>query len=54
MNESCPPKERAGTVVYTAEYRLMFSYGEEGNGGRGETEPKEARKEGRTDDDGRK
>lgn len=30
MNESCPPREREGTVVYTAEYRLMFSYDEGG------------------------
>lgn len=26
MNESCPPGESEGTVVYTAGYRLMFSY----------------------------
>lgn len=54
MNESCPPGEREGTVVYTAEYRLMFSYCE---GGKckgemeGEIEPKDGRNEGRTDDD---
>lgn len=51
MNESCPPRERAGTVVYTAEYRLMFSYGEGGNVGKmeGEIGPKEGRREGRKD-----
>lgn len=30
MNESCLPRESEGTVVYTAGYRLMFSYGEGG------------------------
>lgn len=42
-------REREGTVVYTAEYRLMFSYGEGGNVGKmeGEIELKERRKEGR-------
>lgn len=30
MNESCPPRESQGAVVYTAEHRLMFSYGERG------------------------
>lgn len=56
MNESCPPREREGTVVHTAEYRLMFSYGEGGNGGKmeGEIELKDRRKEGRTNDDGGK
>lgn len=51
MNESCPPREREGTVVYTAGFRLMFSYGEGGNGGKtqGEIELKDGRKEGRTD-----
>lgn len=57
MNESCPPGESEGTVVYTAEYRLMFSYrkvgvnaGWTGVGGRGFTE---LRGDRGTDDIGR-
>lgn len=55
MNESCPPREREGTVVYTAEYGLMFSYGEGGNAGEmeGEAEPEDGRNEGETDDGGK-
>lgn len=51
MNESCP-REREGTLVYTAEYRLMFSCGEEGNVGRMEgwmSLRMNGRKEGRKD-----
>lgn len=48
MNESCPAREREGTVVCTAEYRLMFSYCKGGNVGEteGEIEPKDGRNEG--------
>lgn len=49
MNESCPPREREGTIVYTAKYRLMFSYGE-GEKWRGRLSlRKEGREEGRKD-----
>lgn len=53
MNESCPPREWEGTVVYAAEYRLMFSYGEGGNVGKieGEIELKEGQKDRWTDED---
>lgn len=53
MNESCPPRERQGAVVYTAEYRLMFSYGERGKcrEDRGLSLRMEGRNEGRTADD---
>lgn len=50
MNERCPTRESEGTVVYTAEYRLMFSYGMGGGGvGKmeGEIDFKDGRKEGR-------
>ena len=37
------PERGEGTVVYTAKYRLMFSYREQGNGGEmeGDIEPKD-------------
>ena len=55
MNESCPPRESEGTVVYTAEYRLMFSYCKGGNVGetKGEIEPKDGRNEGQMMTEGR-
>lgn len=59
MNESCPPRESEGTVVYTAGYRLMFSYSKVGvnvredGGGRLSFED-EGRKKGRTNDNRRK
>lgn len=53
MNERCPTRESEGTVVYTAEYRLMFSYGMGGGGGvgkmEGEIDFKDVREEGRED-----
>lgn len=53
MNESCPPRERQGAAVYTAEYRLMFSYGERGKcrKDRRLSLRMEGRNEGRTADD---
>lgn len=53
MNESCPPREREGTVVYTAEYRLMFSYCKGGNVGEMVGETEDGRNEGKMDDRGK-
>lgn len=50
MNESCPPREMQCAVVYTAEYRLVFSYGERGKcrEDRGLSLGTEGRNEGKT------